>query len=599
MKGEVAYVVVKEKPVKLACLGYVYLTFTLCCSIGYLFLLIEVTKNDHWWREFNTTGAQTFLADVFNSKLHLGQYGSLNLFDVALPKDYSTGKTFVDIQPSVARRLLLDDLPLDVAIQTIRANSLFENIYTVIPYCWVDFDRMFEMAHTARRQERCYVNQRDNAAVYMEALLRNVNSNDLAQSSYGIQINQMILTPITMLPGGPPWISSLPNRTQISLEDEIAFWRQYGLTRYTIQYQNRFQYGLDSSITIVNAFGVTQTMKIHSSPYTDRGSAIWTTRVAFCGIWNDFSSCNGFHCSLVRSSNNSLEAQGRNWDVIYTGGGPSIGGDLMRVALGPYVNWDLHYIPAPPSLVEIFAAFQSHVCKIARLAATADVSPFSGIENADIDIVPPEWRYDGMVYYGANPPCAILATPQTYVQMPFRFDDTCHALSQFSIHINPTSLLFSVVLANVTLDQVPRICSCSLTLASTCATLLGRAIGAIPKIFPLPFTSTDAQTTILDIMGLNILFIQMAARNTTKVLLKQPVISNPPDKWTLFGWIALSDWIDGSREVYTFEGDNGNLTLMSARSPPLQMAASALELPQAACCCRVDISVGIRCMAAD
>ncbi|RQM25968.1 hypothetical protein B5M09_000805 [Aphanomyces astaci] len=41
-------------------------------------------------------------------------------------------------------------------------------------YCWVDFDKTFEMAHTAARQARCASMYHANAAVHYEAMLRNI-----------------------------------------------------------------------------------------------------------------------------------------------------------------------------------------------------------------------------------------------------------------------------------------------------------------------------------------------------------------------------------------------------------------------------------------
>ncbi|CAK4104350.1 unnamed protein product [Aphanomyces euteiches] len=178
-----------------------------------------------------------------------------------LRKNYSGSKTSIDLRPVITRRLLLSPIPLDVAVKTIRANTLYENIYTVVPYCWVDLKRRFEIAHTVQRQRRCESNKQENAAVYLETLLRNVETKDLTQSSFGIQLNQTILTPLLLLNEGPEWVKALKSLTRLSLEDEVALWQQYGLMHYKIQYQNCFIYGLDNSITVVNALGVSQSMK--------------------------------------------------------------------------------------------------------------------------------------------------------------------------------------------------------------------------------------------------------------------------------------------------------------------------------------------------
>ncbi|RHZ34548.1 hypothetical protein DYB31_012837, partial [Aphanomyces astaci] len=168
-------------------------------------LLTEYTTNDYWWRQFNTSGGQTFVADIFNAKINLGQSGPFDLYQSPILKNYGDTTTFIDMPPTAARRHLMSAVPLEKAVMTIRQNSLYENVYSIVAHCWVDFDRRFEMAHTSARQRRCAARQLTNAGVYMETMLRNVDSDDLTLSAYGIQINQTILAPLMVLPGGPEW----------------------------------------------------------------------------------------------------------------------------------------------------------------------------------------------------------------------------------------------------------------------------------------------------------------------------------------------------------------------------------------------------------
>ncbi|KAF0720110.1 Aste57867_552 [Aphanomyces stellatus] len=226
-------------------LGLLYLVLSLACSCTYVTILAESLTNDYWWRQFNTTGAHTFLADVFSARLSRGVHTnatSLDLFSIANFKDYSQPVSFVDLRETAVRRWLLRPLPLKLAVETVRANSLYENIYTFVAPCWVDLGRQFEMAHTSIRQKRCLRNQKANAAVYMEAMLRNVGAGELLHTAFGGSINQTILTPVTTLPNGQEWVSALYAHEWLSVADEIALWQQFGLEFWTIQYQNRFHY---------------------------------------------------------------------------------------------------------------------------------------------------------------------------------------------------------------------------------------------------------------------------------------------------------------------------------------------------------------------
>ncbi|KAG9401492.1 hypothetical protein AC1031_009353 [Aphanomyces cochlioides] len=211
---------------RLSTLGYLYSIFTLACSVAYVFILTEYTTNDHFWRNYNVTGANTFLADVINAKLRLGEVGDLDIFAPASLKDDSLPTTVIDVRMSMTRRAMTQPFSLEVAVMSYRANTLFENVLIMMAYCWVDFGHQFEMAHTAKRQLRCAKSYYDNAAVHLESLLRNVNHIALAESSYGVQINQTILIAVTTVPGGSAWKLIC-----------------YGLTHYVTQFQNRYQAG--------------------------------------------------------------------------------------------------------------------------------------------------------------------------------------------------------------------------------------------------------------------------------------------------------------------------------------------------------------------
>ncbi|CAK4076166.1 unnamed protein product [Aphanomyces euteiches] len=107
-------------------LGYLYSLVTLGFSIAYVIILTEYTTNDHFWRNFNTTGGYTFLADVVNAKLRLGEHSDLDIFAPAILKDYSVPTTFIDVRLTATRRALTQPVPLETAITTYRTNTLYE-----------------------------------------------------------------------------------------------------------------------------------------------------------------------------------------------------------------------------------------------------------------------------------------------------------------------------------------------------------------------------------------------------------------------------------------------------------------------------------------
>ncbi|RHY49126.1 hypothetical protein DYB34_011185, partial [Aphanomyces astaci] len=582
-----AYVVVKVYG-RLFChwvpLGFAYVAFSLGCNVGYMALLTEYTTNDYWWRQFNTSGGQTFVADIFNAKINLGQSGPFDLYQSPILKNYGDTTTFIDMPPTAARRHLMSAVPLEKAVMTIRQNSLYENVYSIVAHCWVDFDRRFEMAHTSARQRRCAARQLTNAGVYMETMLRNVDSDDLTLSAYGIQINQTILAPLMVLPGGPEWVIALHRQTSNWLPeaDEVALWRQHGLRHLSLQFQNRFHYGLDSSITIVNALMMTQTMKIASMPYIDRGLAAWSTRTISAGLWSDMTKAIGFGASLVRNSNTSVEALGRDWDIAYIGTSSTVGATLMRKYLGPLANWDTIFLMPPRSLVALVVSFQS------RFHAAASDATFTAamdsLQSVNVEVVPPHWGADSIVYYGGNPICAPVALARSFVQMPFSFDDTCQTQAPFQMALDSPGVVFATLLANAsTPDTTVEACSSSTAASMASCVKVVTTAAALLSGLVMTFQADDIGSVGQEVQKLDILFIQMATINATKnVLLTQQIIGDDR-AWDLFGWVALYDWVHGTREVLTFEGDAGSLTLMSTRSDNIPVAANALELPKTAC----------------
>ncbi|CAK4111260.1 unnamed protein product, partial [Aphanomyces euteiches] len=497
--------------------SYAYLFFTIGCSIGFVLLISEYTTNDHWWREFNTTGGHTFVADVFNTRINMGQLGDFDLFASSLPKDYSTPNTFIDMRPTSVRKILLSSIPLEKVVTTIRTNGLYENIFTIIPYCWVDFSHRFEMAHTAKRQLRCALRQYDNAAVHLETLARNVDPTDWAQSSYGVQINQIIFSAVVQTTEGSAWLAALNAHKWGAVSDEVAFWQQNGLTRFTIQSQNRFLLGYENTITVVNALGVGRWMTTHSVPFIVAGLATWTTKQIAAGLWNDLTKCVTFGCTLLRNKNNSLEALGRNWDTTYMGSAQNTSGDLAREFLGPLVNWDTYYVAPPASLVDVVVKFQGQLYN--RLQTdSAFSSVYESIKEVDIDVTPPGWDEIGISYFGGNPLCAPLAQAKPYIQMPFSFDDACQVQERFSIRFGRLGVLFSAWVSQLALSDVGTVCNCSDIHAMYCNDIFASAQNLVSDFIK----PSNIQTIVQDIRSLNLLFIQFATQNTTKRLLTQP-----------------------------------------------------------------------------
>ncbi|KAG9398703.1 hypothetical protein AC1031_014488 [Aphanomyces cochlioides] len=281
------------------------------------------------------------------------------------------------------------------------------------PYCWVDFHRRWELAHTAKRQERCLARDSQNAAVYLEALLR--NSLDWTSSQFYQPLRTIIFNDVNDTAAGHAWLSELLSFKMVSVDDEIAVWHQYNLTAWTSQVQNLVQEGFDDAIDLVNALGVRQQITITSIPDALRGLSAWSTSWA-----------------LVRGSLYHPDQLGLDWDKdIFNSGFESPSSRLVRTQIGSFETIDIRFMAPPPSLIQLYSGFDN------SFNALAVQSPVT------VDAVPITWQNRDFLYYGGNPLCPF-GFPQNFVQHSFGYYDDCGSQDPHTIDLTRRSVAFAI-----------------------------------------------------------------------------------------------------------------------------------------------------------
>ncbi|KAF0682798.1 Aste57867_25097 [Aphanomyces stellatus] len=567
--------------------GLVYLACTVYLSLRYFNLLVPSVTNDHWWPGFNTSGTQTFLADVFNAQLYhmaattaAAEATEVRLdATLAMEKSYNVLPTFIDMRPPVARQLLLRPFaPVD-AIAILRTQKFAITIKTLTPHCWLDFGRAIELAHTEARQARCLAKDAANAAVYLDAMLRNTARSDFAASQYASPIHDTIFAALNGTDVGRAWLTAFAAFDMVDAATEATVWADYNLTHWTTQMQNLKQNGFDESVVLVSALGVSQSIKITSIATTIRGLGAWTTGWASAGLWNDLLTCAQLACSLVRGAPDNPDMLGLDWDKdLYNGYAETAGSALVRTRLGPFQSIDLRFVAPPMPLLAFYTAFLGSLYPQAQTSTA-----YMAIKDTTLDAVPSAWHLPAYVFYGGNPLCPF-GTPQPYVQHSFGYYDDCGSQPAHVMAVTRRSLLFSWVastsLLGPTRATIPAICNACLATTASCLGLLQATATASTQL-PMPSTLVDPTNATL---ALNLSMVQLATdlATTTDVLLMQPMLAANAS-WTFFGWLAIYDWLDGRREVYIVEGDVDEWTLVSRPHPTFAMAANPLELPQVAC----------------
>ncbi|OQR96754.1 hypothetical protein ACHHYP_13656 [Achlya hypogyna] len=134
---------------------------------------------------------QPYLANWFNTQLQLRSDAVSIVLDADGFADdrmaYNTTGASTVLASTLYPAVLLQDAASDVAgvISALRTMdvALVPLIFT--PYCFVDLNRTWEMANSAARQARCYTTPMVfNGAVYLEALVANVDWSELAGTSF-------------------------------------------------------------------------------------------------------------------------------------------------------------------------------------------------------------------------------------------------------------------------------------------------------------------------------------------------------------------------------------------------------------------------------
>ncbi|KAF0693726.1 hypothetical protein As57867_015283, partial [Aphanomyces stellatus] len=557
------------------CLGCVYLVGSMACSITYVSIMQPVFANDMWWAGYSSTGAQALVVDLFNGQLTSQSTRTFDILSQVVEKTYrSTGfitTTTTDVYAAYVRRLVWSDLTsIEYAIENLRLHD--ESCYLPTQFCWVDLNHTFDMALTTRRQTRCSERYMTNGAAYYETVLRNQAWGGCIQNDeFSIVIGAWLQQSAT----GLVWMAATSIAlTTTSIADEMAYWLRANLTHFSMQWSNLLQPGITETMAVTNALQLTQFISLKIVP---RAVGSWTSyamnwptdMLVFQAIYDN--------CSLVQSATNAcLNSPTVDWEgqaVFYDETDAPLGIQMVQAHVGPFLSIDTLVVAIPAPLLALYHAFQAAFGRELRLA-TPMVHALGSILTFTIRPIPSAWTDPNLVFYGGNPMCPY-GSPLPFIQEQFNFFDNC--LNQTSLSITVTN--YSGVVAALALA----VSSCTPSLA--CNDITGIPHPYADTIAPIVQAKYSSemmssvrpwiQPTVDAIAALNISLMQFASTvdGSNMTLLMQPLLSDPA--FAFFGWVLAYDWVHGSREVVSFEGDAGTLVLISsADSPSLSVSSS-------------------------
>ncbi|EQC38782.1 hypothetical protein SDRG_03741 [Saprolegnia diclina VS20] len=398
--------------------GIAYALTSVLLSVYALRLLSPYLSNDALWASFAETAVP--LVQSFNDALALSASNvSFNLLDRSVARWHRTRPSQVLVSAIYARKVLFEDMSVPLAaISALRTYDVSRLSYLMTGYCYVDLARRWSLAHTDRRMQRCAERYTDNGAVYLEAILRNVEFDEWYASN-AASFDASIGNGVATSPGGDAWLASLHNDTWRPLPDELRVWTDAGIKAFTLQYANRIRTGINEGIGVANALGLAHTLSLKTIPSADMGT-FWTTSYLFAGLQTDWNALP-FNTSLVRSTPNFFGFSYPNVLEDYNVGSPMSA--LHRVLhddLGPFASVDLYWVPVPAALLA-----SVHAVHVAVGSSPVDAA-LNAIPDTTLHPTPTKWlALDHETRFLGGSPFCTFGMPLPFVQESFGFDDAC------------------------------------------------------------------------------------------------------------------------------------------------------------------------------
>ncbi|KAG9400065.1 hypothetical protein AC1031_010981 [Aphanomyces cochlioides] len=206
---------------------------------GYTFL--ELTKsamaNDFWWAGFDAS-TQASLGNCSNQALQLSSASAaFDLTNISygglLTASNSTLST-IQVAPLYSISIQDEVNSLPNVIQGLRQMDGCQVPWIMTAYCYADFERRWEMANTQKKQQRC-VEESNNAAVYLESILRNADQTSLT-SCWGKALEIGVYLHLKSTAQAAQWIVTTQER-KTTVPEEAQVWLNAGMTKFATQWQ--------------------------------------------------------------------------------------------------------------------------------------------------------------------------------------------------------------------------------------------------------------------------------------------------------------------------------------------------------------------------
>ncbi|KAF0684189.1 Aste57867_23812 [Aphanomyces stellatus] len=587
-----------SKPsVWLVACGCVYVLSSLLGSTMYLSVLENAMSNDFWWTHFNTSGSHLFLACMRPSLVHGSSLTAaivpLEEPTFALWGTFNTSRHSLSVYASSARQAkhgVLRNLAL--AIQGLRGMDAALAPWLAAQYCWVDFNRHWDLAVSLSRQKRCDAFELANAAVYLEAMLRNINHDEFF-SMWGRAFDVAIAAELNKTLTGQSWMVNTFMAPSLAVHDEVEHWQAQGLTTYVAQWQNYKLPGLVNQLWIENAFGLHYplTLRLQNGTWrlADETSLkmhwMWATALAMVMSNQTYL----FGSSLIRQSpqfvydNTSITTMLVVDDLL-----PMVlpwSAALFQDLVGPYGSVDVTYMAPPLALVTLVNTIEQHLNALLYSDSKAALAFDSLATGWYQTVVPASWQRTNYNYFGGTPLCfhGLYATNSPYPYLDTMGPCTLPPVPE-AVYLVIWEAIVAGLAVNLQLADATAVCrhvleqsACEAGVTTISGFLHHRVSG-----FPTSL-SADINAVNQVVAATNVSLFQYVMQDdlVPAIALHNAFVTDEPG-WSFWSWCYLHQWVIGQREVVSFRGDVGatSLHVLTTSVKASTYSLNVLDIPR-------------------
>ncbi|KAF0698966.1 Aste57867_10457 [Aphanomyces stellatus] len=478
-------------------------------------------------------------------------------------------------------------------VQGIRAMDSCNLPWIATAYCYADFGQRWPMAYSTRRQQRCQA-EIDNGAVYLEAILRNADWPSLSKC-WGAALETAILSGIRGSNTGNAWITSVQSNS-LSVEGEVKFWQAQKITRFTTQWQNYKKLGVTESFIVANAMGVDYPLTLKRSNSTFHVSAAtsfkmyWSLATDLTQVMTNGSTLSGL--SLLQNTPTYAYANTTLQSVMLQGKvalvpplDPSLA--VFASTIGPFGVVDLKRVSTPQSLRDLYRSMSQFI--MTKLSSSDVIQQAFWSIYVLSFFTPQPQAWDTFSLWGGDINCGLNYGGS--FSTPFQFFSSNGVCGNYlTDYTSPyTQNVLMAILAsgsyNMNAKTQTAISNRDSTHHAAIATILNSSTGFLNQYFTqtelsrFQPTAQMVKSTIRDVVKLE-LFHYLSYDNVNYNLSRVNLFSPAEPDFEYFSWLYLFEWVEGKREVVSFQGDLDTITTLSTVQNFDERPANQQEIPR-------------------